>query len=169
MSEYVYASTIVLRHPEPGEFARVLTTAPCGTRYRDAPLTRATSRSRFQTPDEDLAPMVAPLVTTGEGKPRWTQERIDALPRTSGSLERVGDDVGRDKHGNPAIKCVCSGGSERCRKQMTVPASIWINAGRRPQSCQRCADKRKSRAYKPQIAYRPPSAEGYISAPRSSR
>lgn len=166
MSSMVYATTVVLRHPGPDEFARVLTAAPCGTRYHDTAPARATARSRFQvTADESLTPMVPPEATTGEDRPRWTQERIDALPRTSGSLTRLGDEVVRASNGSISVKCSCSGGSERCRKQTIVPAVIWANAGRRPQSCQKCADKRKTRVFTPKGAS---TACSFISAPRLS-
>lgn len=131
-----------------GGFARVLKYGCSGVVYRDNAVVRATARSRFQTTsDPRLAPLIPPKVTSGEGKPRWTQERIDALPRTSGSLTRIGDALVRDRNGNPAVKCLCSGGSARCRRETVVAAPLWANAGRRPQSCQQCASKRKGRGY----------------------
>lgn len=161
----VYATSVVARHPGPNEFARVLVPAPCGTRYRSMAPARATARSRFQvTSDEGLVPLVPPEVTSGEERPRWTQERIDALPRTSGSLTRLGDNVVRASNGSISVKCSCSGGSERCRKQTIVPAVIWANAGRRPMSCQRCADKRKARQFTPKGTA---TARAFISAEAS--
>jgi hypothetical protein len=133
MSEYVYASTVVLRHPEPGEFARVLTTAPCGTRYRD---TRPERSSSNQATRWTPAPLVRPEPAP-KPKPRWTPDRVDALPKTSGYLTLTGhSEIGS---GVVMVSLRCAGPHPKCKGAITKPASVWAAASSRPRACWHCA------------------------------
>lgn len=138
----VYATSIVYRHPEPGEFARVLIPAPCGTRYDPVKVERASSTKAARwTPQ--------PLELVGKkphgAKPRWTPERIDALPKTSGYLTLVG----HSELGNSGVVTVtlrCNGPHDRCRKSMITPAATWAKESSRQKACLNCAKLWRSKA-----------------------
>lgn len=147
--EMVYASTVVLRHPGEGEFARVLGPAPTGTRYRDPRPDRTTAGAQFPPAGKRYASKHAEhapeKVHQGGTCKRWTSERIAALPRQSGMLTRVGDDIERGSDGRPLVPCACSGSSPRCPKKILVEASVYASDGR-PQSCRPCAHERRRKA-----------------------
>lgn len=132
MSSMIYATTIVLRHPEPGEFARVLMPAPCGTRYEDRKPERSSSTKAARWTPQPLVPNDKPAL-----KPRWTQERIDALPKTSGYLTLVG-------HSEPGagvmmVSLRCAGPSPKCQGTMVKPASTYAKDTSRPRACWSCS------------------------------
>jgi hypothetical protein len=133
MSEYVYASTVVLRHPEPGEFARVLTTAPCGTRYRDTRVERSSSNQATRWTPQPLMREKKQVVS----KARWTPERVDALPKTNGYLTLAGhSEIGV---GVLTVSLRCAGPHAKCQGTIVKPASVWAAPSSRPRACWHCA------------------------------
>lgn len=133
-----------------GGFARVLQPSPGGIVYRDQPIARANAAARYPSPTkrhESRQARSAPDATQATSRrPRWTQDRIDALPRTSGTLTRIGDAIVSGRKNNPYVPCVCTGGSERCMRRIYVAASVYASA-QRPKSCKPCAGKRQAAAF----------------------
>jgi hypothetical protein len=132
----------------PDGFARQLTYGASGVIYRDLPVCRSTAATQF-TPvgkryeskhsvhDPERPP---PL----NSRPRWTQERIDALPLKSGMLTRTGKTIEASRQG-PMIRVSCSGGTVRCKHSYLTLANVYESADR-PQSCMPCSYERKRKA-----------------------
>lgn len=132
-----------------GGFARVLKYGCSGVVYRDSGRARSNAATQF-TPvgkrhESKHAERTPERVHQGGTCKRWTSERIAALPRQSGMLTRVGDDIERGSDNRPLVPCACSGSSPRCSKKILVEASVYASETR-PQSCRPCAHERRRKA-----------------------
>jgi hypothetical protein len=134
----------------PEGFARQLTYGCSGVVYRDVPIVRSNAATQFTPAGKRYESKHAEhtperVATTGIKRPRWTPERIAALPRTSGSLTRIGDELITGRNNNPFVPCVCSGSSPRCAKRTMVAASVYAGDSR-PKGCKPCGHDRARRA-----------------------
>jgi hypothetical protein len=127
----------VLEHPGEGWFARVLDHSAPGRleRYEPEPMARAKASGASRWMPQ---PLVKPDVPRAKnGKPRWTQERIDALPVTSGFLTRT-DAVIVERKGTSVV-CRCDGKRRGCTGRAVVHAPLWAKDSTRPKSCKGCS------------------------------
>lgn len=134
MSSLVYRHSTVIAHPEPGWFARTLDHNAPGRleRYEPEPPVRADAARIHAAKARPLVKPDKPLVHNGY--PRWTAERLAALPRTSGHITRTDDVMSLPRRGT-ALVCRCDCGAARCQKRMVVMAAIWARGEVRPKSC----------------------------------
>lgn len=133
-----------------GGFARVLAPSPGSIAYRDVVQARSNAATQFTPAGKRYESKHAEhtpekVAATGIKRPRWTPERIATLPRTSGSLTRVGDELITGRNNNPFVPCACSGSSPRCAKRTLVAASVYAGDSR-PKGCKPCSHERARRA-----------------------
>lgn len=125
-----------------GGFARVLQPSPGSLTYHAVKRVRSNAATQFTPPRKHVEP--TPEKTPAYSRPRWTQERIDALPRTSGSLTRIGDSIVSGRNNNPYVRCKCTDGGPACAGEILIAASVYASE-RRPRSCKPCCQARRRR------------------------
>lgn len=146
-NDLVYRTAREWREADGGElfggFARVLQPSPGNLTYHAVKRVRSNAKTIFAPPRQVSTPP-APTVQ----KPRWSQERVDALPRISGHLTRLGDEVVTGRNSNPYVRCKCTGGGSACAGEIWVAASVYASE-RRPRSCKPCCQalRRKTMAF----------------------
>jgi hypothetical protein len=132
-----------------GGFARMLKPSPGSVVYRGVVQARANAATQFTPAGKRYASKHAERtpekVPPSRKVPRWTTERIAALPRTSGSLTRIGDELTRGPNSNPYVACKCDGGSAGCVKRILVEANVFARDSR-PRGCKACSHERARRA-----------------------
>ena len=129
-----YLSSIPISDAPEGWMARILRHDVSGHRYAPPTRDRTTAKSVIRT-----------RKPTTRAQPRWTQERIDALPKTSGFLTRIETLTGQRHHGTVFV-CRCDGPTIACRKTVTIPGSRWAKDTARPRACKGCGHEARRKA-----------------------
>lgn len=140
-----------------GGFARILQPSPGGITYRAVEQARSNAGTQLVPVGERAVSKHAPrmpakVALTDRKNSRWTLERIQALPRTSGQLTRLGDAIETAERANRktgklrteyTVACQCS-----CGRVIRTQVHTWVSMSR-PRSCRPCTyvRQRKSSAF----------------------
>lgn len=145
----VYLNSVVASDAPEGMFARVLRYDVSGVRYHGPPnLERAKgSRVSRYRGGEFARPSKPP---SGNAKPRWTQERLDALPKKNGHYSVIGFGP---KEGALGLHVYlrCDGPSAQCSKRLVTPITNYVRKVT-PKGCWACAMQGRRNANPPYTA-----------------